>query len=236
MAQIRNPTARREPSELSGRGQRTRARLIASARQVFAAHGYFETKLAQITSHAGVAAGTFYTYFDSREALLAAIIAEAYGESINPVESRPVSQGDPFERIRHGNEQYVESYRRNADVHRVIAEAVFVDPAVKVLRHERATQIFERNAQTIAALQARGAVGEDIDPVTTARNLSLLVSRACHFVYVENHDAAKYRGPEGAKVLAAELSELWIRCLGVQPHPAVRPRPALAGENSPAGD
>ncbi len=162
-----------------------------------------------------MSAGTFYTYFDNREMLLRAIINEAYDESLNPEAARPADQGDPLSRIRHGNRTYVESYRRNADIQSVIVEASFVDEDVRILRFRRAQSLFRRNAATIEELQARGIVERHIAAHATARALSLMVARNCHYVYVEGHELDVYGSAAGALLLAEELSDTWIRALGL---------------------
>lgn len=206
---------RRTPEELSDRGQRTRRTLIDSAREVFYQHGYLESKLSDITEHAGVAAGTFYIYFDNREELLAQIIAESYADSLDPRGARDVHEGRPLARIRHGNQVYVESYRTHADVHRIIEEASLVDESIRAMRAARALALFARNAQTIRELVRLGLVSPVIEPDSTARSLSLMVSRTCNYVYVQGHEFEAYQGSIGARHLAEELSDIWLRALGL---------------------
>src|SRR5438132_14402293 len=62
------------------RRARTRADLIAAARRVFAARGFHEASIADITAAADVAVGTFYVHFRDKEAVLAAILDEGLGE------------------------------------------------------------------------------------------------------------------------------------------------------------
>ena len=54
-------------SPVRARGVRTRAKLIDAARRVFERDGYLEARVADIAAAAGVAHGSFYTYFDSKE-------------------------------------------------------------------------------------------------------------------------------------------------------------------------
>ncbi|GAA0835044.1 TetR/AcrR family transcriptional regulator [Paenibacillus glucanolyticus] len=48
----------------------TRENIIQSALKLFAEHGYSKTTIDQITTHAGVAKGTFFNYFDTKEEVL----------------------------------------------------------------------------------------------------------------------------------------------------------------------
>jgi len=59
---------------------RTRARLIAAARTVVGRKGAAETTILDFTEEADVGFGTFYNYFDSKDAILAATSAEVVEE------------------------------------------------------------------------------------------------------------------------------------------------------------
>src|SRR5688572_31403069 len=58
------------------RGTSKRERILRAAVDVFAEHGYFNAKVAQIAKAAGVADGTIYLYFDGKEDLLITIFRE----------------------------------------------------------------------------------------------------------------------------------------------------------------
>ena len=64
----------------TARGRRTREKLLDAAEQEFGARGFHPVGISDITRRAGVAAGTFYVYFDSKEEIYRALIeATAYG-------------------------------------------------------------------------------------------------------------------------------------------------------------
>ncbi len=72
----RHSAAAEAPSRQDRRKLRTRARLIAAARAVIGRKGVTGTTILDITEEADVGFGTFYNYFDSKEAILAATSAE----------------------------------------------------------------------------------------------------------------------------------------------------------------
>jgi AcrR family transcriptional regulator len=76
-------TTETSKGDASGRGARRRARtradLIAAARRVFAARGFHDASIAEITAAADVAVGTFYVHFRDKDAALAALLAEGLG-------------------------------------------------------------------------------------------------------------------------------------------------------------
>lgn len=62
----------------------TRDRLIQSARHLFWERGYAGTSMADLLTHAGVNSGSFYHFFESKEALLRAVL-EMYLAALRPM-------------------------------------------------------------------------------------------------------------------------------------------------------
>jgi AcrR family transcriptional regulator len=62
----------------------TRERLIESARFLFWERGFAGTSMADLLSHAGVNSGSFYHFFESKEALLRAVL-ETYLQALRPM-------------------------------------------------------------------------------------------------------------------------------------------------------
>lgn len=67
---------------------RRRAHLYETAKHLFETKGYDNTSVDQIVSAAGVAKGTFYYYFESKEDILQAMLEEidgGWGVLLDPV-------------------------------------------------------------------------------------------------------------------------------------------------------
>src|SRR5438874_7553503 len=62
----------------------TRERLIESARYLFWERGFAGTSMADLLNHAGVNSGSFYHFFESKEALLRAVL-ETYLVALRPM-------------------------------------------------------------------------------------------------------------------------------------------------------
>src|SRR3954469_6484621 len=58
------------------RGEQTMRKILDAARMEFGERGFAESSIVGITQRAGVALGTFYTYFDSKEALFQALVRD----------------------------------------------------------------------------------------------------------------------------------------------------------------
>ena len=58
------------------RGERTLRKILDAAREEFGERGFADSSIVGITQRAGVALGTFYTYFDSKEVLFQALVRD----------------------------------------------------------------------------------------------------------------------------------------------------------------
>src|SRR5688500_51463 len=58
------------------RGRRTLRKLLEAAAQEFGDRGYHDAAITGITARAGVALGSFYTYFDCKEAVFRALVKD----------------------------------------------------------------------------------------------------------------------------------------------------------------
>src|ERR1700723_1486330 len=78
----------------------TRARLINSARYLFWERGFAGTSMADLLAHAEVNSGSFYHFFESKEALLRAVL-ETYKAALRPMVVDPAfaHTEEPVERI-----------------------------------------------------------------------------------------------------------------------------------------
>lgn len=78
----------------------TRDRLIDSARFLFWERGFAGTSMSELLTHAKVNSGSFYHFFDSKEALLRAVL-ERYVELLRPMIVDPAfaSTSEPLQRI-----------------------------------------------------------------------------------------------------------------------------------------
>lgn len=202
-----------DSSGIGMKGQRTRAQLVAAARQVFAEQGYFSSRLSDITNRVGCSTGTLYTYFRNREDILAAVIEEAQKTVLG---SRHVSDADesPVTRIHRANREYIDSYCENADLMTVMEQVAWVEPNIRKVRRQRSNAFIERNRRSIAKLQRQGFVDDSLNPQLVSLALSSMVSRLCFHLYVDEKDA-NYQTEAGREELARTVSALWVDALNL---------------------
>lgn len=74
--------------------------ILRAATQVFARNGYFNSKVADIARVAGVADGTVYLYFKSKEEILHSIFDRSAGAAIAECRKQIAALDDPREKLR----------------------------------------------------------------------------------------------------------------------------------------
>jgi AcrR family transcriptional regulator len=162
------------------RGVRTRDALVAAARRVFERDGYLDARIVDITAAAGVATGSFYTHFDSKQAVFAAVLAEVHEATLHPEVEAPG--------IEAANRAYLKAYRDNAKLMGLMEQVALIDDGFRQLRLDRAHAFAERSAAAIRRLQAEGKADPGLDPVMAAHALDGMVSRMASLVFVHGAD------------------------------------------------
>jgi|RhiMetdeSRZDD1v2_1073273.scaffolds.fasta_scaffold1433840_1 AcrR family transcriptional regulator len=197
------------PSSLTLRGQRTRAALVKAARAVFERRGYHDTRVVDITKSAGVAYGTFYTYFDSKELVFGEVVAELYRNFRAESSSDPeVTSDDVAARIERTNRGYLRAYRKNARMMAVLEQVDTFNPVLRDIRLALRQQWEERSAHMIHRWQDEGLVDKAIDASYAATALGSMVSRSA-FVWLVLGE------PYDEERAVQQVTLLYCRALGL---------------------
>lgn len=118
----------RERTPKTARGRKTLRRILDAAEDEFGAKGFHDASVASITANAGVAQGTFYLYFDSKERLFREVVGD-FGARLRAHLAETVTGADgrlAAERI--GLRSFVEFVRAHGNLYRIVMESQFVDP------------------------------------------------------------------------------------------------------------
>lgn len=86
------PLGRRERRKLE-----TRAKLLAAARSLIAGQGVDATRINEITDEADVGFGSFYNYFESKDAIVAAVVETVAAELGETIAAATADLPDPAE-------------------------------------------------------------------------------------------------------------------------------------------
>jgi AcrR family transcriptional regulator len=133
----------------TARGERTLRKILDAARDEFGERGFSDSSIVGITQRAGVALGTFYTYFDSKEAVFQALVSDMSGQVRDHVAPALAQASDTLDGERRALQAFLQFARKHRDVYRIIDEAEFVEP-------EAYRQHYETTAKRIAARLVRG--------------------------------------------------------------------------------
>jgi AcrR family transcriptional regulator len=144
------------------RGRKTLRAILDAAAAEFGEKGFHEGSISGITRRAGVALGSFYTYFDSKDAVFRALVRDMSDQVRD--RGAPVLRAAPDQLAaeRAGLREFLEFVRGHKEIYRIIDEAEFVDPD-SFRAHYTITA--ERIAQRLAAAAERGEVRRDVSEV-----------------------------------------------------------------------
>ncbi|MCH2488290.1 MAG: TetR/AcrR family transcriptional regulator [Erythrobacter sp.] len=144
------------------RGRRTMRKLLDAAAGEFGERGFHEASISAITARAGVALGSFYTYFDSKDAIFRALVSDMS----DAVKQAARSAIDPAASALAIERQALLAFLRFAaehkEVYRIIDEAEFVDPTSYRTHYET---IAERIEARLASGGRSGDLREDLGEV-----------------------------------------------------------------------
>ncbi|MEJ7618163.1 MAG: TetR/AcrR family transcriptional regulator [Pyrinomonadaceae bacterium] len=93
-----------------------REAILRAATRVFAQNGYFNSKVADIAREAGVADGTVYLYFKSKEEILRSIFERGVGEAIAEGREQLAALSDPREKLRRIARMHLERLGSDRDL------------------------------------------------------------------------------------------------------------------------
>ena len=93
-----------------------REAILRAAITVFARCGYFNSKVADIAREAGVADGTVYLYFKSKEDILHSIFDRSVDEALGAAKERVEQLSDPREKLRQIAHMHLERLGADRDL------------------------------------------------------------------------------------------------------------------------
>jgi AcrR family transcriptional regulator len=146
------------------RGSNTRRRLLEAAEQVFAERGYHDASIVKITEAAGVAQGTFYIYFASKQEIFDEVVLDL-NHRVRQAMAEASSQGTSrSDAERRGFEAFFRFTGEHPALYRIIRQAEFVSPHTLRLHYQR---IVEGYVEGLTRAKEAGEVA-DLDPVVVA--------------------------------------------------------------------
>jgi AcrR family transcriptional regulator len=164
--------------------------ILSKAQSLFAQKGYLSTSMAEIAQASEFAVGSLYTFFNSKEEILATIFADHIEVLLAKNEHiRSDPRLNAREKIEASLDALVHIYVENQDFFRIyVAEARGVEWGVRTEVGQYIYQGSERYlkvlAEMIRAAIKEGFIDEKLDPEFVALLLrSFIHSTASHFLY-----------------------------------------------------
>lgn len=121
-----HPDAANAKTPRTARGQRTLRLILDAAAEEFGDRGYHEGSIARIAQRAGVAIGSFYTYFDSKEAVFRALVADMSRQVREHVVPHILAAPDRLAGEQAGIAAFLQFVRTHKALYRIIDESAFV--------------------------------------------------------------------------------------------------------------
>ena len=149
-----------------------REAILRAAVKVFAQKGFFNSKVADVAKEAGIADGTVYLYFKSKDEILHSIFDRAMEEFISEGKREIADIAEPEKKLRRIARLHLE--RLSADRDLAIVFQVELRGSTKFMEEFSGggfAEYLDIIRQTIAEGQRQGVFRKDLKPVVCAKIL-----------------------------------------------------------------
>jgi AcrR family transcriptional regulator len=217
----------------TARGERTRRQIVDAARRVFERDGYLDVNVADIAREAGVAHGSFYTYFTSKQEVFRVVCAEASELVDQAVGQRQEGEQrlDPVDALCQANLRYIAAYRQNARIYALIEQLGRIDEELHQTWIRRRREQTARIRDLIRRWQAQGLADPSVDAAPTAAALISMISNTCYCLFVMDDEEQGFSIDEAADA----VNQAWIRAVDLRRRRNRRWLEAAARDGSAAG-
>jgi AcrR family transcriptional regulator len=142
------------------RGRKTLRKLLEAAASEFGERGFHDGAITGITQRAGVALGTFYTYFESKEEVFRALVRDMSRATRQHVAEAARTAPDRLSAEKLGLAAFIAFVRQHRELYRIIEEAQFIAQDAYREHYLTFADGYRRN---LAAARDRGEIvdGED---------------------------------------------------------------------------
>ena len=148
-----------------------RERIIASAAKLFGDKGYHDTTTAEIAESAGVAAGTIYIYFSSKEELLVAVFEEFLGKHMERLREGVERETTPKEKLVRLMGLGLELMQDNPDSARIFLSQLRQSTKMITTVAKRSSRVYKEIIEDVLMEGARSGLCRDTNVTATASML-----------------------------------------------------------------
>ncbi len=147
-----------------------RERIVANATELFAAKGYHGTTIDEIVQATGIAKGTFYVYFDSKEEILVEVIKRLIESTLAKIdrELEGKENKDYVTRLEIKGQEMLDLYLERSELlYMMLGETVGNERLLGQL-----WEVYERLAESIEEDLREGVAAGEIYPFADLRTIS----------------------------------------------------------------
>lgn len=145
------------------RGQRTRQKLLEAAELVFGERGYEGASIVEITQRAGVAMGTFYTYFPDKKSIFVELVKELNHRLRRELASAIAGLNHRIEIEAAGFRAFFAFVHQHRNLYKIVRQAEFVDEELFRWYYRRLAEGYARGlSQAMDAGQLRPLDAESL--------------------------------------------------------------------------
>lgn len=200
---------------LTPRAQRSRDNLVDAARIVFERDGFHDARITDITTTAGVSHGTFYTYFESKEAVFLALVHQVTDDALTPLHAAPLKSMTHFERLRHNNREYFKMYREYGRIIALWEDVTSVNAEAAELLESGLSGFSDRSELLIRRLQDSGLADQRINPRYAAAALTGMIHRFAYRWFSQGRqDSFDF------DTAVDQISLIWANAIGLDSSPS----------------
>lgn len=148
-----------------------RAELVAVAARAFADRGYHAVSMRDLARDLGRSPATFYSHFESKEALLYCMQKDAFDTLLENIRAALDGVKQPMKRLRVLVHEHVRYFTENSDVMRVLvheAAALPAGPRDAIRRRKEAYYALARDVISALVAERAGAGVMDDDEIERA--------------------------------------------------------------------
>lgn len=169
--------------------------------------GYIDARVSDIAAEAGIAHGSFYTYFPSKREAFEQIVRDVGIEISEAVahtsEDLP---GETLRNLENANRRYLDVYRKHMKILVLYEQVATMDPEINAMRVDGRRRHVARVEKTITRLQERGVADATIDAHTTAGALVAMLGSFAYWSSTMRYDH---------DTTVSTVTMIWVRALGM---------------------
>jgi len=164
-------SARTQPKERARAADDTRARIFQAAAKLFAKYGWRETTVDKIVREAGVAKGTFFVHFATKDAVVTELVRKQVRVARKTRDAVLAKGGDAVDALRATVTSLGEQAAANRELSRAVVTANLVSPLLGGFAESVFGGITSEMQDDARAAQRAGLLTKSVDAETIAESL-----------------------------------------------------------------